>query len=149
MVSFPSHLKKLGSIIVNHPPLEGKCYGSILRCWLVDFFTRFTQEKTQQNNFSSQNFSVLYLSFVCTQWENTIGSNSNYIPDELTTFFFQFLLTNYAFKPPNHKTLFDFTLPCLWNVQIQLQFWCWFKIWIWTFHRHNRVKWSSFLWLGD
>ena len=29
------------------------------RNWgIVDFFTRFTQEKTPQNNFSSQNFSV-------------------------------------------------------------------------------------------
>ena len=65
----------------------------------MDFFTRFTQEKTQQNNFSSQNFSVLYLSFVCTQWENTIGSNSNYIPDKLTTFFFNF------FSPIMHLNL--------------------------------------------
>ena len=29
-----------------------------LKSWIVDFFTRFTQEKTPQNNFSSQNFSV-------------------------------------------------------------------------------------------
>ena len=29
-----------------------------LKSWIVDFFTRFTREKTPQNNFSSQNFSV-------------------------------------------------------------------------------------------
>ena len=29
-----------------------------LKNWIVDFFTRFTQEKTPQNNFSSQNFCV-------------------------------------------------------------------------------------------
>ena len=29
-----------------------------LKSWIVDFFTRFTHEKTPQNNFSSQNFSV-------------------------------------------------------------------------------------------
>ena len=72
-------------------------------------------------------------------------------------FFFQFLLSNYALEPPNHKTLCDFTLPCLWNVQIQLQFWCWlfllgrlgwFNIWICTFHRYTRIKWKLFLWLG-
>ena len=28
------------------------------KSWIVDFFTSFTQEKTPQNNFSSQNFSV-------------------------------------------------------------------------------------------
>ena len=47
MISFPSHLKKL-------------C--SILRFWLkklnCGFFTCFTREKTPQNNFPSQNFSV-------------------------------------------------------------------------------------------
>ena len=29
-----------------------------LKSWIVDFFTRFTREKTPQNNFFSQNFSV-------------------------------------------------------------------------------------------
>ena len=29
-------------------------------------------------------------------------------------------VTNDAFKPPNHKTHFSFTLGCLWNVQIQI-----------------------------
>ena len=29
-----------------------------LKSWIVDFFTHFTWEKTPQNNFSSQNFSV-------------------------------------------------------------------------------------------
>ena len=29
-----------------------------LKSWIVDFFTCFTQEKTPQNNFSSQSFSV-------------------------------------------------------------------------------------------
>ena len=29
-----------------------------LKSWIVDFFTGFTQEKTPQNNFSRQNFSV-------------------------------------------------------------------------------------------
>ena len=29
-----------------------------LKSWIVDFFTHFTGEKTPQNNFSSQNFSV-------------------------------------------------------------------------------------------
>ena len=29
-----------------------------LKSWIVDFFTRFTCEKTPQYNFSSQNFSV-------------------------------------------------------------------------------------------
>ena len=29
-----------------------------LKSWIVDFFTHFTREKTPQNNFSSQNFSV-------------------------------------------------------------------------------------------
>ena len=29
-----------------------------LKSWIVDFFTRFTWEKTPQYNFSSQNFSV-------------------------------------------------------------------------------------------
>ena len=29
-----------------------------LKSWIVDFLTRFTQEKIPQNNFSSQNFSV-------------------------------------------------------------------------------------------
>ena len=29
-----------------------------LKSWIVDFFTRFTREKTPQNNLSSQNFSV-------------------------------------------------------------------------------------------
>ena len=47
MVSFPSHLEKL-------------C--SILRFWLkklnCGFFHSFTREKTPQNNFSSQNISV-------------------------------------------------------------------------------------------
>ena len=28
------------------------------KSWIVDFFTRFTHEKTPQNNFSRQNFSV-------------------------------------------------------------------------------------------
>ena len=28
------------------------------KSWIVDFFTRFTHEKTPQNNFSHQNFSV-------------------------------------------------------------------------------------------
>ena len=28
------------------------------KSWIVDFFTRFTHEKTPQNNFSCQNFSV-------------------------------------------------------------------------------------------
>ena len=43
LVSFPSHLKNLRSI---------------LRFWIVDFLTGCTREKTPQNNFSSQNFSV-------------------------------------------------------------------------------------------
>ena len=29
-----------------------------MKSWIVDFFTHFTWEKTPQNNFSSQNFSV-------------------------------------------------------------------------------------------
>ena len=29
-----------------------------MKSWIVDFFTRFTWEKTPQNNISSQNFSV-------------------------------------------------------------------------------------------
>ena len=29
-----------------------------LKSWIVDFFTRYTREKTPQNNFSSQNFSL-------------------------------------------------------------------------------------------
>ena len=34
-------------------------------------------------------------------------------------------LTIDAFWSPNHKTVFNFALLCLWNVQIQFQFWCW------------------------
>ena len=48
--------------------------------------------------------------------------NGSSVDDDLTIFF-KFLFTNYAFEPHNHKTLFDFTLLCLWNVQIQVQFW--------------------------
>ena len=44
-VSFPSHLKKLCSIYWYFD----------LKSWIVDSFTR---EKTPQNNFSGQNFSV-------------------------------------------------------------------------------------------
>ena len=29
-----------------------------------------------------------------------------------------------AILSPDHKTVFDFSLLCLWNVQIQFQFWC-------------------------
>ena len=47
LVSFPSHLKKL----VLYWDFD-------LKSWIVDFFTRFTWEKTPQNKFSSQNFSV-------------------------------------------------------------------------------------------
>ena len=35
------------------------------KSWIVDFFTRFTREKTPQNNFSSQNFSVENNYFLC------------------------------------------------------------------------------------
>ena len=41
------------------------------------------------------------------------------LDDELKNFF-QFLLTNDTFKPPNHKKRFYFTLVCLRNVQIQI-----------------------------
>ena len=34
--------------------------------------------------------------------------------------FFFSELTNDAFEPPNYKTHFNFTLVCLWNVQIQI-----------------------------
>ena len=55
MVTFPSHLKKLRSIL----RFDSKS-------WIVDFFTRFTCEKTPQNNFTHKNFSVEnnYLFFV-------------------------------------------------------------------------------------
>ena len=47
MVTFPSHLKKL------------RIYWDLdKKSWIVDFFTCSTREKTPQNNFSSQNFSV-------------------------------------------------------------------------------------------
>ena len=36
----------------------------------MDFFTRFTCEKTPQNNFSSQNFSVENNYFLIRQFEN-------------------------------------------------------------------------------
>ena len=46
LVTFPSHLKKLHSIL--------RFWLDKLNCWIVDCFTRFTRE----NNFSCQNFSV-------------------------------------------------------------------------------------------
>ena len=50
LVTFPSHLKKITFYLYRD--FDSKS-------WIVDFFTSFTREKTLQNNFSHQNFSVV------------------------------------------------------------------------------------------
>ena len=45
--------------------------------------------------------------------------------DDMLEAFSLSALTIDVFWSPNHKTLFNFALLCLWNVQIQFQFWCW------------------------
>ena len=72
--------------------------------WKVDLwiFSLVSLKKKHNKTTSPVKISVycIYLLCVqCTQWENTICSNSNYIPDELTTFFFNF------FSPIMHLNL--------------------------------------------
>ena len=38
---------------------------------------------------------------------------------------FLFHPTIHSLRHLNHNKLFNFALLCLWNVQIQFQFWCW------------------------
>ena len=38
---------------------------------------------------------------------------------------FLFHPTRHSLRHLNHNKLFNFALLCLWNVQIQYQFWCW------------------------
>ena len=49
-----------------------------LKSWIVDFFTRFTREKTPQNNFSSQNFSVENNYFILNIKSGTTSYSSNW-----------------------------------------------------------------------
>ena len=49
----------------------------------------------------------------------------DYKLDDVLEAFSLSALTIDAFWSPNHKTVFNFALLCLWNVQIQFQFWCW------------------------
>ena len=61
--SFPNSMEKYLGVIswfLFHPIWKNYVlyWDFDLKSWIVDFFTRFTREKTAQNNFSSQNFSV-------------------------------------------------------------------------------------------
>ena len=70
-----------------------------LKSWIVDFFTRFTREKTPQNNFSSQNFSVEnnYLYLFCDLHLPTVNSHSCWLPTRFRPSFKHFLcLVNLA-----------------------------------------------------
>ena len=53
----------------------------VLKSWIVDFFTHFTHEKTPQNNFSCQNFSVEnnYFSSKCHQCRTDILMRKVYL----------------------------------------------------------------------
>ena len=65
---------RIGKTVETNPKSEDATI--VLKSWIVDFFTR---EKTPQNNFSSQNFSVennyslhiegKYKSMALEQWE--------------------------------------------------------------------------------
>ena len=66
LVTFPSHLKKLRSIYWDFD----------WKSWIVDFFTRFTHEKTPQNNFSLQNFIVEKYYFTYVGYELETNSYS-------------------------------------------------------------------------
>ena len=48
-----------------------------------------------------------------------------YVLDDVLEAFSLSALTINVFWSPNHKTVFNFAQLCLWNVQIQFQFWCW------------------------
>ena len=68
----------------------------VLKSWIVDFFTRFTCEKTPQNNFPCQNFSV----------------ENNYI------IFFEESYVLFSFKTMAQQMKFYFALileDCIWN----------------------------------
>ena len=55
-----------------------------LKSWIVDFFTRFTQEKTPQNKFSSQNIKVKNNYFFFSAW----NENSTIIKESCFVVFF-------------------------------------------------------------
>ena len=62
-------------------------------------------EKSKNNESTSSSILSLYI--------------TGPLVDDVLEVNFNFQLTNDAFLSPNHKTYFNFSLGCLWNVQIQ------------------------------
>ena len=81
-------------------------WGFDLKSWIVNFSTRFTQEKTPQNKFSSQNFSVEnnYLAGIIFSKEK-IGHCLNFFIEPKITFHRK-LITQFLLYFINYKMIF-------------------------------------------